>query len=198
VGRLRKLQLTQDHVREWVRELTRMPRQDDPSRALDAYTMRNAFAWLRSALNAAGLTPNPCKGVELSNPEDEEIHPLDPAQVTTLLDLVDTFELNCATGERRPHRNAALYHVFARCGLRLSEAIALRRQDIDLDRREIRITGQLHEGRRKKGKTKKAHCTVPFGYDLVPITTTADRYGHLYKGQDDDAHAIDRLPKRSA
>ena len=29
------------------------------------------------------------------------------------------------------------------------------------------------------------------------ISVTSDRYGHLYKGKDDDAQAIDRLLKRA-
>ncbi len=41
--------------------------------------IRNAFALLRLALNMAIadglLVTNPCKGVELPRPDDEEIHP---------------------------------------------------------------------------------------------------------------------------
>jgi integrase len=172
IGRLRVLQVQHQHVREWVSELTRLPRQDDPSRTLDAYSVRNAFALLRAAFNAAGVTPNPCKGVELPDPEDDEIHPLDPTQIDALLDLVDTYNINRATGEHSPHRNAALYHMNIRCGLRLGELIGLRRQDIDLERREIRITGQVQHGKRKRGKTRRAHRTVPFGHSLVPILRT--------------------------
>jgi integrase len=169
IGRLRKQQLQKRHVKEWVSEMMLLPRQNDPSRTLDAYTVRNAFALLRSALNAAGVTPNPCKGVELPDPEDDEIRPMEPAQIAVLLELLDTWETVKATSETRPHRNRALYHVYIRCGLRLSEAIGLRREDVNLERREIRVRGQVQKGKRKKGKTPRAHRTVPFGHDLVPI-----------------------------
>jgi integrase len=69
----------------------------------------------------------------------------------------------------RPHRNAALYYVAIRCGLRLGELLGLRWVDMDLDRRELRILGQLQQGRRKRGKTKKAHRTVPITHDIVGI-----------------------------
>jgi integrase len=169
VGRLHKLQVTQDHVREWVSELTRTPSQNDPEQMLDAYSIRNAFALLRAAFNAAGLVPNPCKGVELPEPKDEEIHPMEPEQIAVFLALVDSYEVNRATGETRPHRLAALYHVAIRCGPRVSELCGLRRNDIDLERRELRIRGQHKEGQRRRGKTRKAHRTVPFGHDLVAI-----------------------------
>jgi hypothetical protein len=33
------------------------------------------------------------------------------------------------------------------------------------------------------------------GYSSISVT--ADKYGHLYKGKDDDAQALDRLLKRA-
>ena len=143
----------------------RLPRQNDPNRTLDAYTVRYAFALVRAAFSAAGVSPNPCKGVELPDPEDDEIRPMEKPQIAALLELLGTRE----TGKVRPHRNAAPYHVYVKCGLRLSEAIGLRRQDLDLDRREIRVRGQVQQGKRKKGKTPRAHRTVRFGHDRVEI-----------------------------
>lgn len=147
----------------------RLPRQNAPNRMLDAYTVRNAFALVRAAFNAAGVSPNPCKGVELPDTEDDEIRPMEKPQIAALLELLDTWEAVKAIGKIRPHRNAALYHVCVKCGLRLSEAIGLRRQDLDLDRRESRVRGQVQQGKRKKGKTPRAHRTVRFGHDRVEI-----------------------------
>ncbi len=78
------------------------------------------------------IAVNPCKGVELPRPDDDEIHPLTPDQVDTLLTLLDTLD------QGHPHRNAALYHVAIRYGLRRCELIGLRWKDIDLERRELR------------------------------------------------------------
>lgn len=173
LGRLRIRQVTKKHVDEWVRALEALPRQDDPDRTLDAYSVIHAFAVLRGALNAAvadGLIPtNPCKGVELPQPDDEEITPLSPAEADALLGLVDAYDLDKASGSYRPHRLAALYHVAIRLGLRQGELLGLRWQDVDLERRELRVAGQMQQGARKKGKTKKAHRTLPLTADLVRI-----------------------------
>lgn len=173
IGRLRIRQVAKKHVDEWVRALEALPRQDDPDRTLDAYSVIHAFAVLRGALNTAvadGLIPtNPCKGVELPQPDDDEITPLSPTEADTLLALVDAYDLDKATGIYRPHRLAALYHLAIRLGLRQGELLGLRWQDIDLERGELRVAGQLQQGARKKGKTKKAHRTLPLTADVVRI-----------------------------
>ena len=92
-------------------------------------TIRNAFALLRMAFNMAIpklITLNPCKGVKLPLPDDEEIRPLDPEEVDIFLTYLDTLIHDKATGKQRPHRNAALYHVAIRCGLREGELLGLR------------------------------------------------------------------------
>jgi site-specific recombinase XerC len=130
IGRLRMRQVLKRHVEEWVDDLIVQPRQDDPERTLDPYSIANAFALLRMACNMAieeGLiTKNPCTGVKLPRPDDEEIHPFTAEQVDILLSYLDT----CDKGQ--PHRNAALYHVAIRCGLRQGELIGLRWADVDL------------------------------------------------------------------
>ncbi|NTU82977.1 MAG: site-specific integrase [Chloroflexales bacterium] len=173
IGRLRLRQLTHSHVQGWVRELKHQARQDDPARMLDPYSIRNAFAVLRAALNSAvkdGLIPfNPCRNVELPPPDDDEITPLTPQQVEILLAMLDTFEIVRATGERRPHRLAALYHLAIRLGLRQGELIGLRWRDLDLDRGQLRVTGQLQGGKRTKGKSRHAHRSIPLSSDMVRL-----------------------------
>lgn len=173
IGRLRLRQVTKKHVDEWVRALEAQPRQDDPDRTLDAYSVIHAFAVLRGALNTAvadGLIPaNPCKGVELPQPNDEEITPLSPVEVDALLGLVDAYDLDKATGIYRPHRLAALDHIAIRLGLRQGELLGLRWKDVDLERRELRVVGQMQQGARKKGKSKRAHRTLPLTADLVRV-----------------------------
>lgn len=186
----------------------------------------------------------------------------------------------------KPHRNRALYHLAIRCGPREGELLGLRWGDIDFERRELHIAGQLQRGTRRKTKSgDRGRRTIPLSPDLVrvlawhrqnqieeqnvsaegwnaaglvfvsergtplsastlndqfdallrkaglpdvcfhdlrhtyaalsiaagvdlytlsrrmghsTITVTADRYGHLYQGQTQDAEALDRLLKRRA
>lgn len=287
VGRMRLLQVTDTHVNEWVDELIVQPHQRQDDRTLDPYSIRNAFALLRMAFNMAIpklITMNPCKGVKLPRPDDDEISPLTPEQAGTLLDYLDTLITDKATSQQRPHRNAALYHVAIRCGPRLGELTALRWVDVDLKRRELHIRGQMQKGQRK-GAKYGSHRTVPLSLDVVrviewhkqnqaeeralagkgwnaaglmfcsengtpinpsnlnaqldrflaktllpdlrfhglrhtyaalsiaagvdlftlsrrmghsSIAVTADKYGHLYQGNNQDAEALDRLLQRSA
>ncbi len=250
---------------------------------LDPYSIRNAFAVVRAALNTVvqrnRIPKKPCHRIELPAPDDEEIQPLMPAQVKSFLTLQDTAERDRATGTRRPHRNAALYYVAIRCGLRKGELLGLRWKDINLKQGTLHVAGQMQEGKRKKTKTKRGR-TVPLSSDTVralewhranqleeraiagedwntaglvfvsetgrplsqsnvtrqldalrrrlglpnirfhdlrhtyaalsiaakvdlftisrrmghsTITVTADRYGHLYQGNTEDADALDRL-----
>jgi integrase len=227
-----------------------------------------------------GLIPkNPCAGVELPRPEDEEIHPLTAEQVGMLFTLLDIHD------KGKPHRNAALYHVAIRCGLRQAELLGLRWKDIDLDRRVLHVAGQLKDkAHAARGKTPRARRTIPLSPDTIEalrwhkqnqaeekavspdgwnaaglvfvsengtplghsnvdrqfdallkragvpdirfhamrhtyaalsiaanvdiytlsqrmghssISITADRYGHLYQGNNQDADSLDRLLKRA-
>lgn len=171
MGRMRLLQVLDTQVNEWVDTLIAQKHQRHDDRTLDPFTIRNAFALLRMCFNMAIpklITINPCRGVKLPRPDDEEIRPLDPAQVETLLAYVDTLILDKASGERRPHRNAALYHVAIRCGLREGELVGLRRVDVDLRRRELRVAGQIQKGERK-GAKYRSHRTIPLTSDLVRV-----------------------------
>lgn len=174
IGKLRVRQLTRQHIIAWISTLEQQPRYDDPSRTLDPYSIRNAFAVLRGALNSAvidGLmSSSPARKIELPDPDDEEITPLSMAEVHSFLKLVNT-----ADDQGRPHRNATLYHVCIRCGLRMGEVIGLRWRDIDLAHQEMTITGQVQHKVRKKGKTKKSHRTLPLSPDLVALLQAHQR-----------------------
>ena len=81
--------------------------------------------------------------------------------------MLDSYELNKASGSMRPHRNAALYHVAIRCGLRQGELFGLRWVDIDLNRRTITVAGQVQDGTRTRTKTKHSARTLPISADTV-------------------------------
>lgn len=284
LGRMRVRQVQKKQVEAWIDGLiTQRPQGNSGGEVLNPHSIRNAFALLRMAFNIAvvdGLIPkNPCAGVELPRPEDEEIHPLTAEQVGMLFTLLDTHD----KGKR--HRNAALYHVAIRCGLRQAELLGLRWKDVDLERRVLHVAGQLKDkAHAARGKTRRARRTVPLSADTVDavrwhkqnqaeekaisqagwnaaglvfvsengtplghsnvdrqfdallrragvpdirfhamrhtyaalsiaagvdiytlsrrmghssISVTADRYGHLYQGNNQDADSLDRLLKRA-
>lgn len=170
IGRLKLRQLTRAHVRMWVAQLVDQPRHGDTTRTLDPYSVRNALAVLRAALGTAvrdGLLPvNVAAGTELPPPDDDEIRPLTRDEVTALLDLVNTYN------NGRPHRNAALYHVAIRCGLRQGEILGLRWSDLNLDAGELQVSGQWQRGERTHGKSRRAHRTLPLTPDLVEVLRT--------------------------
>ncbi|HEU5100949.1 MAG TPA: hypothetical protein VFU22_18115 [Roseiflexaceae bacterium] len=121
--------MTDTQVNEWIDALILQKHQRDEGRTLDPYSIRNAFALLRMAFNMAIpklITINPCKGVKLPRPDDEEIHPLTAEQVNVLLDFLEIYVLDKASGDRRPHRLMALYHIAIDCGLRQGELFGLR------------------------------------------------------------------------
>jgi integrase len=173
IGRMRVAEVLKSHVEEWIDELIIQKRQDDHTRFLDSDTIERAYALLRMAFNMAiaegMITTNPCKGVELPDPENEEIHPMTPDQVIHFLAFLNMLD------KSRPHRLIAFYYIAIRCGLRLAELIGLRWIDIDLERRELRVVGQLQQGRRKKGKSKKAHRTVPLAPDVAEVVRTHEQ-----------------------
>jgi integrase len=172
IGRMRLRQPQKKQVEEWVDTLIVQKHQRQADRTLSPHTIDRAFAVLRMAFNMAiieGLiVKNPCKGVKLPKPDDTEITPLDPAQVETLLHLLDTYVLDKATNTRTPHRLAALYHLAIRCGPREGELIGIRWSDIDLVRGELRIVSQLQDRSRKSVKYR-SHRTLPLTADLVRV-----------------------------
>jgi integrase len=168
IGRMRIQQVLKKQVEEWIDVLEVQKRQDDDTRTLAANTIDRAFALLRAAFNMAVeeglLVKNPCTGVRLPRPDDEEVEPLTPEQVDTFLSLVDSLDRG------RPHRNAALYHIAIRCGLRQGELIGLRWKDVDLGRRELRVSSQLQRGERIRPK-RNARRALPLTSDLVRVLT---------------------------
>src|SRR5581483_2455301 len=53
IGRVRLAELKTDLVKEWIRDLKAQKHQRKTDQKLDPFTIRNAFALLRAALNAA-------------------------------------------------------------------------------------------------------------------------------------------------
>jgi integrase len=160
VGVRRLDQLNRAHLREWIGALTR--------HGLAPRTVAYARAVLRRALNQAvsdgELLRNPAAGDGLVPKQERgEQLVLSAVQVNRLLD------------QTRDDPAGALWAVLLTGGLRLSEALALRWTDTDLDRRELRVMRKLRRPKNGAGwlveecKTDKSHRAVP----LLPTTVEA-------------------------
>lgn len=127
IGKISLADLSPMHVQHLL--------NDVHATGLSATTVHRIHATLRRALNQAvrwGLvTRNVAKLVDLPKLEQPEIEPLKPDEARALLDAVAEDRLE------------GLYSVSLAMGLRQGEALGLRWQDIDLERRQLRVRHQL-------------------------------------------------------
>jgi integrase len=139
-----------DHldVVEWVSELS--------ARGMAPATVHKAHQILAKCLRAAvrgRLIPfNPCDGVALPRVDRQEMRFLDPRQLAGLADNINP-------------RYRAFVLLGGYCGLRLGEMLGLRRERVDLLRRQVEVAEILVEvrGRITYGppKTRAGHRRVP-------------------------------------
>lgn len=129
----------------------------DRAQVLGPYTLRIHMGVLRSIFAAAVLdgiiTRNPVlpkRHLQLPKDERQPVVPLTVQQVDALATAM-------------PDRYRALVVVQAGLGLRISELLALRVEDIDFLRRTVRVEHQLERGTLKRvpPKTPKSRRTVP-------------------------------------
>jgi integrase len=120
-------------------------------------TVHKVHQLLSKMLAAAvrgGLIPaNPCEGVSLPKIERKEQLFLEPAEVATLANSID-------------EQYASLIIVLAYCGLRISEAIGLRVENVDLVRGRVTIVEQLVE---TKGQMTVHPPKTSAGRRSVPV-----------------------------
>lgn len=118
-------------------------------------TVEKVHIVLRSALDDAVrdqvLVVNHCRRVEPPRVPRVEVEPLTLEQVKAILD---------ATAGTLDH---GLWAVMAFCGLRLGEALALRRRDLDLDTRILSVTRTLGQGKGgcDSGRRRAARADAP-------------------------------------
>ncbi len=152
--------ITPPMVRETLAALTRA--------GLAPRTVAYVRAVLRRALNQAVSD-----GVLLTNPASGR--GLVPRQERGEMQVLNATEVKQVLDQSRDDPHGALWAVLLTAGLRLSEALALRWTDLDLDRRELRVMRKLR--RPKNGgawvvedcKTDKSRRVVP----LLPVTVAA-------------------------
>ena len=124
------------------------------ARTLLVRAINQAVKWRLVSYNVAALTEAP-------RVEKHQIEPLTVEQARALLDAV------------RGDRYEALYRIALSLGLRRGETLALRPADINLERRELRVSGALQRIRgklvRTTPKTKSSIRTLPLSETLTLV-----------------------------
>ena len=162
LGHIHISKLAPAHVQKLLNDL------DDKGKSFN--TIRNVRAVLRRSLNyalrqgmvsrnVASLTDLPTGHKMYSGDATKEKHFLTPEQALALL------------AEVEDHRLELLFRFALELGLRRGELLALRIEDIDLDKRVLRVTGSMSRARGRKlirmaPKTKSSRRTLPLSPQL--------------------------------
>lgn len=163
--------IVNSEVAEWVASMGK-----SPTMTLRAYGVLNGI--LKQAVRDGRIPRNPADGIDsLPRKTSRQEHRyLTPA------------ELHAVANASGPHR--ALVLVLGYCGLRWGEAIALRVQDVDLERRRLSVRrnavetlGTIHEG---TPKTRAGARQVPVprvvADALAPIVAGAPAEALVFPG----------------
>jgi len=136
----------------WVAELSASGKAPATVHKVNQLLSKMLAAAVRSGLIAA----NPCDGVPLPRIERKEQLHLDPAEVEALASAIDD-------------RYSVLVRVLAYCGLRISEAIGLQVENVDLMRGRLFVVRQLVE---TEGEFRSHPPKTAAGRRSVPIPRT--------------------------
>ncbi|MCF8112656.1 MAG: site-specific tyrosine recombinase XerD [Desulfotignum sp.] len=133
----------------WLIHLTRNG-LSPKSRARHLITIRGLYRFL---VNEKYALVNPVKDVDIPKTGQALPKIMSVPEVAALLDTIDTTQ-------PRELRNAAMLEIMYGAGLRVSELIYLKTQDVNLEANIVRVTG--------KGDKERI---VPFGARAAKITT---------------------------
>lgn len=175
-GRTLLVDLTRDHVADWVNHLAGLPEKDRPS----PKTLRNWHSVLSAALSTAvrdGLVPsNVAKGVKL------------PKRDHTTDEMVFlTFEEYGRLLELLPARWVPLVQLLGLTGIRWGEATSLAIGDLDRPTRSARIwtawkhteSGQMRQGGPKSRRSRRTIAVPDAVFDALEPLTAGRRPGEL-------------------
>lgn len=110
-------------------------------------SLRRFFSWARGE---GYLETNPIDGICLERPKPTPIEPYRPEHVTRMLKVLDHDWHVAKTARQRmlAARDRAILLLFLESGLRLGELVALRVEDIDLERQRVSVReGKMGRGR---------------------------------------------------
>src|SRR5664279_82267 len=141
----------------------------DRSKLMSPGRLKILVGYLRSIYRDAVLdrvvATSPVVRIAMPSIERERVIPLTVGEVMALADAM-------------PDRNRAMVIVQATCGLRISELVALRLEDINFLKRTVRVEYQFetHTKRRVEPKTPRSRRTLP-----LPTFTAEVLAAHLAK-----------------
>ena len=160
LGHLRLNEIEPQHIKKFLAKLI----SDGASQT----RIRNIYAPLRGLLRTAveeGLLRfDPTAGVRVSRVHDSYDEDQPQPQIKAYTDL----ELK-ALIDQTPPEWQLLIRFLAQTGLRISEATALRWQDINFGTKQIHITRRLYRGKFGPPKTRHGHRTIPLAPDLLAL-----------------------------
>jgi integrase len=144
IGDVRLCKLTPADVRGMYRRLL--------SDGLTPSTVGRVHAILKQALRDAvrdkHIRDNPLEDVKAPKQERKEKNVLTPDELRRLLETV------------RGGRFEGVFYLCSLVGLRIGETLALRYEDVDLERGTIRVERTLHEGECSAPKTQSSRRTL--------------------------------------
>jgi integrase len=144
-GPHRLSKIDEDLVRQWLAKMVELTESTDPKKKIAPKTVNNARTWLSVALGQAVrrklLPSNPCEWVKPLPVEKVEIDYLRLAEIDRYLDACPDYY--------RP-----LAEFLIGTGARISEAIRVRWNDLELDRALVRIYRQCARRANEDAQTK--------------------------------------------
>jgi integrase len=172
LGGLKLQAIKPSHVRKMLDHMategwTPKPTKPNPHpkpRPYTPRTMRKTLERLSSILQEAVrmeiIYRNPCEAITVEAPPSEpKGRTLEPAEIEKLLTVT----------EESKHPMALLFRLLLTCGLRKSEALALKWKNIDLEAAEL-FVGEGYTGSKahfSKPKTKRSRRVVPIPSGLL-------------------------------
>lgn len=138
-GRFKLAEVNEDHVALLMAD---MSKTHAPATAKAVFNVLSLI--MGRAVRRGAIPANPCAGLERSERpkgRQREMRVLDREQITALIDA-----------SKPQHR--ALLAALVFCGLRVSEALALRWHDVDLDAGRIKVRWQINPKTRERDDLK--------------------------------------------
>ncbi|WNB84520.1 site-specific integrase [Cellulomonas sp. ATA003] len=185
LGQMRLRDLRPGHVEH---ALVQIAQPVKGRRAMGPATVRRVHATLRSALATAKrkrlISHNPAVDVDLPSASRPKVHPWQPGELGAFLD------------HAAHDRLGVLFEVMAAAGLRRGEALGLRWEDVDLERRVLVVRQQVVQlaAAAPCGVCGQTHNRLAFGR---PKTASGESRGIDFDGRTAGALMEHRLRQDS-
>jgi integrase len=168
IGSLVLTKLKCDRIQRYITDKLANGRQDQPG-GLSPRTVKHHIVCLHTALSRAvkqGLImANPVDSVTLPRPSRTEMHTMNESDIHILLEFAKSEKYVLYYG---------LFYLLIFTGLRRSEALALRWQDIDLTLMQLSVTRSLHHTKGggivfRQPKTEKSRRLISLSPSTVNV-----------------------------